>query len=157
MRSSQKILDRSVWCMHSFAKLVTKLLANRLAARLQEMISPNQSAFAKGRFIEDNFMLVQQTARFLHQQRQPRILLKLDISKAFDSIACPFLMEVLQHLGFGQVWRDYQRIVSLILHSGPYEWDSRREDCSPTGSLTRGSFVSYVVHYSYGCPKPFGF
>jgi hypothetical protein len=53
--------------------------------------------------------------------------------------------------------RYYQRIVNLILHSGPYEWDSRRDDCSPTGSLTRGSFVSYVVHSNYGCPKPFGF
>ena len=74
---------RSISLVHSFAKLVTKLLANRLASRLQQLVSPNQSAFIKGRFIQDNFMLVQQTARFLHQQKQPRILLKLDISKAF--------------------------------------------------------------------------
>jgi hypothetical protein len=33
-------------------------------------------------------------------------LLKLDISKAFDSVSLPFLLEILQHLGFGQVWRD---------------------------------------------------
>jgi hypothetical protein len=51
--------------VHSFAKLLTKILANRLAARLDEMVSPNQSAFIKGRFIQDNIMLVQQTARFL--------------------------------------------------------------------------------------------
>jgi hypothetical protein len=105
---------RPISLVHSFAKLVTKLLANRLAARLQEMISPNQSAFIKGRFIQDNFMLMQQTARFPHHQRQPHILLKLDISKAFDSVAWPFLMEVLQHLGFGQVWRD---IISGLLAS----------------------------------------
>jgi hypothetical protein len=35
-------------------------------------------------------MLVQQIARFLQQQRQLRPLLKLDISKAFDSVAWPF-------------------------------------------------------------------
>ena len=58
---------RPISLVHSFAKLVTKLLANRLAGRLQQMVSPNQSAFIKGRFIQDNFMLVQQTARFLHQ------------------------------------------------------------------------------------------
>ncbi|WVZ62943.1 hypothetical protein U9M48_012631 [Paspalum notatum var. saurae] len=76
---------RPISLVHSFAKLLTKLLANRLAARLQHLVSPNQSAFIKGRFIQDNFMLVQQTAKFLHRQKQPRILLKLDISKAFDS------------------------------------------------------------------------
>jgi hypothetical protein len=70
---------RPISLVHSFAKLVTKLLLNRLAAWLQDMVSPNQSAFVKARFIQDNFMLVQQTARFLHQQRQPHILLKLDI------------------------------------------------------------------------------
>ena len=105
---------RPISLVHSFAKLVTKLLANRLASRLQQLVSPNQSAFIKGRFIQDSFMLVQQTARFLHQQKQPRILLKLDISKAFDSVSWPFLLEVMQHLGFGPIWRD---LVSGLLAS----------------------------------------
>jgi hypothetical protein len=39
----------------NFAKLVTKLLANRLAGHLQQMVSPNQSAFIKGRFIQRQF------------------------------------------------------------------------------------------------------
>jgi hypothetical protein len=97
---------RPISLVHSFAKLLTKLLANCLAGRLHNMVSPNQSAFIKGRFIQDNFMLVQQTTRFLHQHKLPRILLKLDISKAFDSVSWPFLLEVLQHLGFGQILRD---------------------------------------------------
>jgi hypothetical protein len=58
---------------------------------------------------------VQQTARFLHQQKHSRILLKLDISKAFDSISWPFLLEVLQQMGFRQVWRDI--ISGLLLSS----------------------------------------
>jgi hypothetical protein len=97
---------RPISLIHSFVKLVTKILANRLASRLEDMVSTNQSAFIKGKFIQDNFMLVQQTARFLHSQKQPRILLKLDITKTFDSVSWCFLLEVLEKLGFGRVWRD---------------------------------------------------
>ena len=92
---------RPISLVHSFAKLVTKLLANRLAGRLDEMVSCNQSAFIKKRFIQDNFMMVQQTVKFLHSQKQPRVLLKLDITKAFDSVSWAFLLEVLRNLGFG--------------------------------------------------------
>ena len=81
---------RPISLVHSFAKLITKILANRLAGKLDQLVSPNQSAFIKGRFIQDNFMLVQQTARHLHQQKQARLLLKLDITKAFDSVCWKF-------------------------------------------------------------------
>jgi hypothetical protein len=90
------------------------VLANRLAGRLNQLVSPNQSAFIKGRFIQDNFMLVQQTTRFLHQQKQPRLVLKLDTAKAFDSVSWPFLLEVMQHLGFRPIWRD---IICGLLYS----------------------------------------
>jgi hypothetical protein len=106
---------RLISLVHSFAMLITKIFANRLASRLHGMVSFNQSAFIKGRFIQDNYMLVQQTTCFLNQQKQPRLLLKLDISKAFDSVSWPFLLEVLQHLGFEQIWRDI--IFGLLLIS----------------------------------------
>jgi exonuclease III len=119
---------RPISLVHSFAKLVTKLLANRLAGRLQNMVSPNQTAFIKKRFILDNFMLVQQTTKFLHCQKQARILLKLDISKAFDSVSWAFLLEVLQKLGFGQVWCDIicgllaTSSTRILLNGLPGDW-----------------------------------
>jgi hypothetical protein len=39
---------RPISLVHSVAKLITKILANRLAARLHEMVCANQSAFIKG-------------------------------------------------------------------------------------------------------------
>ncbi|WVZ93818.1 LOW QUALITY PROTEIN: hypothetical protein U9M48_039773 [Paspalum notatum var. saurae] len=88
----------------SFAKLVTKILANRLAPWLPDMVYINQSAFIKGRSIQDNFLLVQQLTRCLYSEKEPHILLKLDISKSFDSVSWSFLIEVLRQLGFGRRW-----------------------------------------------------
>uniref|UniRef100_A0A0A9I2I4 Reverse transcriptase domain-containing protein n=1 Tax=Arundo donax TaxID=35708 RepID=A0A0A9I2I4_ARUDO len=86
---------RPISLVHSFAKLVTKILANRLAPKLLLMILANQSAFIRGRCICDNFLLVQQMAKFLHGKKQQHTLLKLNITKAFDSVSWPFLLEVL--------------------------------------------------------------
>jgi hypothetical protein len=44
--------------VHSFSKLFSKLLANRLKFRLGELVSANQSAFVRGRYLHDNFILV---------------------------------------------------------------------------------------------------
>ena len=95
---------RPISLIHGFAKLVTKILANRLGPLLPKLVSNNQSAFVRGRNIHDNFLLVQQLARTLHRSKMPHILLKMDISKAFDTVSWPFLLEVLQHLGFGRRW-----------------------------------------------------
>ena len=78
---------RPISLIHSFAKLVTKMLANRLGPYLQELVASNQSAFVRGRSIHDNFMLVQHSIKSLHKKRISSLFLKLDISKAFDPIS----------------------------------------------------------------------
>jgi hypothetical protein len=44
---------RPISLIHSFAKLVTKMLANRLGPYLQELVAANQSAFVRGRSIHE--------------------------------------------------------------------------------------------------------
>jgi hypothetical protein len=46
-------------------------------------------------------MMVQGTARKLHSSSTPVVLIKLDITKAFDTVEWPFLMEVMRRLVFG--------------------------------------------------------
>lgn len=43
----------------------------------------------------------------LHKKKQPALFIKLDISKAFDSVRWHFLIEVLAALGFSIKWRDW--------------------------------------------------
>jgi hypothetical protein len=50
---------RPISLSHSFVKIISKLLANRLAPKLGDLISTNQTAIIKKRCIHDNFMYVQ--------------------------------------------------------------------------------------------------
>jgi hypothetical protein len=95
---------RPISLIHSVAKLVAKVLSARLAPRMSELVGPQQSVFIRGRCLHDNFQLVQCTARKLHARKTDAILLKLDITKAFDTVDWAFLLEVLKKLGFGHKW-----------------------------------------------------
>jgi len=103
---------RPITMIHSFGKLASKLLALRLAPKLQDIISKNQNAFIRGRTIHDNFKFVQRAAVLMRKSRTPMTLLKLDISKAFDTVAWPFLLNTLHAFGFGTSWR---RWVTVLL------------------------------------------
>ena len=73
--------------IHSFAKLISKILAMRLAPRHNELIDKNQNAFIRSRTIHDNFKYIQRAAVLIHKKKIPMLLLKLDISKAFDTLS----------------------------------------------------------------------
>lgn len=80
--------------MHSVAKLLSKILANRLAPHLPTLVSPCQSAFIKGRSIKDNFQYVQGVVNHYHRVKTPMLFLKLDVAKAFDSVRWDYILEV---------------------------------------------------------------
>jgi len=39
--------------------------------------------------------------------RRPMLLIKLDISKAFDSVRWDYILSLLQHMGFPARWRNW--------------------------------------------------
>lgn len=109
---------RPISLIHSFAKLLTKVLACRLAPLMQSSVKPNQSAFIKTRLIHENYKAVQLTAKMLHRNKILSALLKVDIAKAFDTVNWRFLLTLLGHLGFSRRWLDW---ISLILSSASTE------------------------------------
>jgi hypothetical protein len=86
---------RPISLTHSLAKLISKLLATRLALELDSLVSRAQSAFIKRRSVQDNFLYTQNVVRALHRSKKSGLFLKLDIAKAFDSVWWDYLLEVL--------------------------------------------------------------
>ncbi|XP_039038037.1 uncharacterized protein LOC120175480 [Hibiscus syriacus] len=63
------------------------------------MIAPNQSAFVRGRKIEDNTLLAQEIVRgYGRGSISPRCVIKADLQKAFDSLNWKFLLAVLKEV-----------------------------------------------------------
>ncbi|KAE8802891.1 hypothetical protein D1007_21325 [Hordeum vulgare] len=78
---------RPISLPHSIPMLFAKVLANRLRRRMKEIVGNNQSTFIEGRHLHDNFLLVWKVARRIHARKELEVFLKLDISRAFDSLS----------------------------------------------------------------------
>lgn len=106
---------RPISLIHSFAKILTKVLANRLAMYIHKLISTSQSVFIKRRCIQENFMYIRGLARHYHWTKTPACLIKLDITKAFDSVSWEYLIELLGARGFPTVQHG---LTGWLQHSG---------------------------------------
>jgi hypothetical protein len=98
---------RPISLIHAIMKIITKALTLGLAPHMNSLISPCQSAFIKGRTIHDNFLYVRNITRRFHRNKTSALLLKLDISKAFDSVRWDYLISLMQHRGFPPCWCDW--------------------------------------------------
>lgn len=64
------------------------------------MITENQSAFVKGRLLIENVLLASELVKKYHKEEvSPRCVMKIDISKAFESVQWSFVLKSLEALG----------------------------------------------------------
>jgi hypothetical protein len=88
----------------------------RLAPFMNNIISPCQSAFIKRRCIHDNFLYVRNLTRRFHKSKTSSLLIKIDISKAFDFVRWDYLLSVLERRGFPARWREMDLFFAHLLH-----------------------------------------
>ncbi|KAK9723972.1 hypothetical protein RND81_05G038200 [Saponaria officinalis] len=99
---------RPIACCTVIYKVISKVLANRLQLVLSDFIGMEQSAFVKGRGIQDNIMLAHLLSK--HYERKhisPRVMMKVDIQKAFDSLNWSFLKAALCALNIPPLFADW--------------------------------------------------
>lgn len=103
-------LRRISLCSYN-AKVILKVISNRMASLLPHIISLEQSDFVKGRNIIENILLAQEMLHKLDSKvKGNNAALKLDMAKAYDRISWPFILKVLRQFGFDEklidiVWR----------------------------------------------------
>lgn len=86
-------------------KVISKIIANRLASILPSIISDNQKGFIKGRNIKDCLCLASEAVNLLDKKAYGgNLALKIDITKAFDTLDWGFLLKVLSCFGFDQTF-----------------------------------------------------
>jgi hypothetical protein len=88
-------------------KIITKVVANRLKPILTHVISKEQAGYVEGRQIMDNVILAHEVIHSLKTSRTKGMLIKLDLSKAFDKASWQYLRAVLESFGFDQRWVEW--------------------------------------------------
>lgn len=88
-------------------KVLTKALTARLQAQIQKLVDIDQTGFLKGRSISENFVYATELVQYCYKRKAPTVVLKLDFTKAFDSVDWAGLMSVLQTRGFPLQWCDW--------------------------------------------------
>jgi len=88
-------------------KLLTKVIARSLKPLLPFIISPQKSGYVEGRKILDNVILTHEVIHSLQKTGTPVMLLKLDLSQAFDKLSWAYMKSVLLAFGFAPTWVDW--------------------------------------------------
>lgn len=106
---------RPIACCNVIYKVVSKILANRLKKLLPRIISETQSTFFHGRLLMENVLLATELVKGYHKDEvSPRCVMKIDISKAFDSVQWGFVLKSLRVLGFPEKYIHWIKLCITI-------------------------------------------
>ncbi|GKB16238.1 RNA-directed DNA polymerase, eukaryota, partial [Tanacetum coccineum] len=106
-------------------KVVTKILANRLATVISDLVSDIQSAFVANRQILDGPFILNELLTWCKKKKKQALVFKVDFAKAYDSVRWDYLLDVLHAFGFGPNWCRWIRVTfssamaSILVNGSP--------------------------------------
>eukprot|EP00253_Pinus_taeda_P009835 PITA_09835 len=93
-------------------KLISKVVANRLKPLLPLLILSEQAGYVEGRQIMDGIILSNEVIHSLKILKKPGMMMKLDLSKAFEKLSWDYIQQILLAFGFSATWTRW--IMNLI-------------------------------------------
>nr|GEW53090.1 RNA-directed DNA polymerase, eukaryota [Tanacetum cinerariifolium] len=116
---------RPISLIGSVYKVVTKIMANRLALVIADIVSDSQSVFVANRQILDGPFILNEVLHWCKRKNKKVMFFKVDFAKAYDSVRWDFLIDVLEAFGFGPVWCNWIRCTfcfakaSILVNGSP--------------------------------------
>ena len=92
-------------------KILAFVLANRLHKVIDRIISPEQVAYIKNRYIGQNVRLLLDVMEYIKRENKEGVVLFLDFEKAFDSLNWMFIDSCLKKMGFGPDFCKWLKII----------------------------------------------
>ena len=110
-------------------KIISKALSERLKNILSSLVSTQQAAYIKNRFIREGGRLISDIVNICDRNNIGGFLVTIDIEKAFDSLDHKFILAVLKKPGFG---KNFVSWVEALLNN--------QESCVTNGCITTQYF-----------------
>ena len=120
---------RPISLLNVDTKIISKSLASRFLPVLPSIISHDQTAYVKGRYIGESIRLISDILDVSSRYNIPGYILTVDLQKAFDSIDHTFLLACLEKFGFGH---NFIAWISILLKNN--------ESCVSNGGHTTQYF-----------------
>ena len=120
---------RPISLLNIDTKIISKSLASRFIPVLATIISSDQTAYVKGRYIGESIRLLSDVLDASERYNIPGFILTVDLQKAFDSIDHYFLIACLEKFGFGT---NFLAWISILLN--------KNESCVSNGGHTTQYF-----------------
>nr|GEV37686.1 RNA-directed DNA polymerase, eukaryota, reverse transcriptase zinc-binding domain protein [Tanacetum cinerariifolium] len=96
---------RPISLIRSLYKVIAKVLTNLIVTVLDDIVDEIQSAFVTDRQILDGPFILNEIVHWCKNKKKQSMIFKVDFEKAYDSVRCDFIDDILRRFGFGEKWR----------------------------------------------------